>query len=272
VSRRVALVTGAASGIGKRLVTALASRGDRVLAADIDEAGLGEASGSERWPRGDVIVQKLDVTKPDDWERALDRLASDLGRLDLLLNVGGALRPARVVDVTDRDVDLHFDVNVKGTVYGTRAGARRMVATGGGHIVNIGSLASLAPVPGLSLYSASKFAVRGFTLAAAIELGELGVAVSLVMPDAVDTPMLDLQVDYEEAALTFSGSKPLTVEDVERVILDTVLVKRPLEVTIPLGRGVLARAANAAPGMSRALLPILRRRGLAAQTRKRSAS
>jgi 3-oxoacyl-[acyl-carrier protein] reductase len=268
---KVAFVTGAASGIGKKLVGSLAAHGRRVVAADINEAGLSEAARAERWSNTSVITERLDVRSPDEWERALSRAESELGRLELLLNVAGVLRPARVIDVTDKDVDMHFDVNVKGVVYGTRAAARRMVATGGGHIVNIGSLASLAPVPGLPLYSASKFAVRGFTLAAAIELAELGVAVTLVMPDAVETPMLDMQVDYEEAALTFSGSKPLTVDDVERVIMGEVLEKRPLEVTIPLSRGLLARAANTAPAMSRSLWPLLQKKGLAAQARKRSA-
>ena len=139
-----------------------------------------------------------------------------------------------------------------------------------GHIVNIGSLASLAPVPGLSLYSASKFAVRGFTLAAATELERDGIAVSLVMPDAVQTPMLDLQVAYEEAALTFSGDRTLTVEDIERTILDDVLVHRPLEVTVPAGRGFLARVANSAPALSRRLAPALAKRGKAKQARIKS--
>src|SRR6185295_6401487 len=111
--------------------------------------------------------------------------------------------------------------------------ARRMIPAHRGHIVNIGSLASLSPVPGLSLYVASKFAVRGFTLSAAMELREHGVSVTLIMPDAVETPMLDKQVAYKEAAMTFSGQRPLTVHDIERLIVDTVLPYKPLEAAIP---------------------------------------
>ena len=122
-------------------------------------------------------------------------------------------------------------------------------------------------MPGLSLYSASKFAVRGFTLAAATELAPHGVAVTLVMPDAVATPMLDLQVAYEEAAMTFSGGAPLTVEDIERAVLDCALVDRPMEVTVPLGRGLLARVANTAPGLTRRLAPIFVARGKKAQSK-----
>jgi 3-oxoacyl-[acyl-carrier protein] reductase len=85
--------------------------------------------------------------------------------------------------------------------------------------------------------------------------------VTLMMPDAVATPMLEKQVDKEEAALTFSGSKPLTVDDIARLILDRVLPDRPLEVTIPQGRGLLARLANSAPDVAKALAPILLKQG-----------
>ncbi|MFP4601078.1 MAG: SDR family NAD(P)-dependent oxidoreductase, partial [Persicimonas sp.] len=140
-----------------------------------------------------------------------------------------------------------------------------MVEQGEGHIINVGSLASLAPVPGLSLYTASKFAVRGFSLAAAQELRPLGVFVSAVLPDAVATPMLDLQVDYEEAAMTFSGTRPLSLAEVEAVILEKVLTQRPLEVALPAHRGGLARLANLIPQVSMVIAPLLRKIGLRKQ-------
>jgi 3-oxoacyl-[acyl-carrier protein] reductase len=267
----VTIVTGSASGIGLHLTTVLAARGHRIVATDLNERGLDEAREKHGWRQDQVVIQKLDVTREEDWERTFENAEQTFGRVELLLNVAGALKPGKVVDIEPRDVDLHLLVNVKGTVLGTRAAARRMVRACSGHIVNIGSLASLAPVPGLSLYCASKFAVRGFTLAAATELAEHGVFVTLVMPDAVQTPMLDLQVDYEEAAVTFSGDRALTVEDIERVIVDVVLPKHPLEITIPLGRGLLARAANSAPGVSKMLYPMLKKKGLAAQAKAKRA-
>jgi 3-oxoacyl-[acyl-carrier protein] reductase len=187
----------------------------------------------------------------------------------VVLNIAGFLRPGYVRDFTAKDVDLHFDVNAKGTILGTRAAALRMIPRRSGHIVNFGSLASLAPVPGLSLYSASKFAVRGFSLAAATELREHGVAVTVIMPDAVKTPMLDLQVDHEEAALTFSGERALTVEEIARLLIKRVLPHRPMEVAFPATRGFLARVANSAPEVSRLLAPVLKRRGLKRQRKIR---
>jgi 3-oxoacyl-[acyl-carrier protein] reductase len=267
MASQIMLLTGCASGIGKHLTGALLARGHRVVATDLDLAALERAAEDGRWERPRVRLAKLDVRSEGEWESALDAAKSAFGGLDVLMNIAGYLQPAYVADITQRDLDLHFDVNAKGVVLGTRAAARRMIPERRGHIVNIGSLASLAPVPGLSLYSASKFAVRGFTLAAAIELLEHGVAVTLVMPDAVETPMLDKQVAYKEAAMTFSGNKALTVHDIERLIVETVLPKRPLEVAIPPSRAILSRLANTAPAAVQRLAPALLKKGMKQQER-----
>lgn len=266
-SGRVVLVTGAGSGIGRALAIALAGAGDRVVATDVNEAGLSALAREEPGPR--LAIHRLDVRSEGQWEEALDFAEDAFDAADVVLNVAGVLKPAWVHAILPSDIDLQIDVNVKGVILGTRAAARRMVPRKRGHIVNFGSLASLAPVPGLSVYAASKFAVRGFSLAAATELAALGVAVTVVMPDAVETPMLDLQVEYEEAALTFSGDAPLTTADVVRLLVEEVLPKRPLEAAIPAGRAALARLANAAPEMSARLAPMLRKKGLARQKEKR---
>lgn len=258
------LVTGAASGIGRHLATVLAERGHTVVATDIHTDGLVAARTERGWDALGVRCDRLDVTEPASWEAVIGA-AEARAPLDIVMNIAGFLRPGRAVAVEDRDIDLHLSVNVKGTILGTRAAARRMIPRRSGHIINIGSLASLSPVPGLSLYCASKFAVRGFSLSAAVELAAHGVALSLVLPDAVATPMLELQLDYEESALTFSGDRTLTVEDIERLIVDVVIPKRPLEVAIPFGRGALAKIASAIPSSSKLLYPLLKKKGLASQ-------
>ncbi len=107
--------------------------------------------------------------------------------------------------------------------------------------------------PGLALYSASKYAVRAFSLAAAEDLRPHGVAVTTVCPDAVKTPMFDHQIGYREAALTFTAPKVLSVEEVSRVILGKVLARRPLIVAIPRWRGWLARLADLFPSTAKIL-------------------
>ena len=261
------LLTGAASGIGRHLTGVLARRGHLVLATDLSQDGLARARVEDNWPDS-VLTTYLDVTSAPDWVAAFDLADVRARGVDVLLNVAGFLSPGFTIDVDPDDIDRHLDVNVRGTILGTREAARRMIAARNpGHIVNFGSLASLSPVPGLPVYCASKWAVRGFTLSAAVELEPHGIALSLVCPDAVETPMLDLQKTREEAALTFSGNKPLTVADVAKVVVEHVLPKRPLEISIPMSRGALARVAGVAPFAAQKLYPLLKKKGLAQQKR-----
>ena len=263
----VFFLTGCASGIGRHLTRALSSLGHQVVATDINEAGLASAAKADGWLEGRVISRRLDVRDGADWQLALDATLDAFGRLDVLINIAGYLLPGWSWDLDATQIDRHLDINVKGVMHGVAVVGKYFVGKGQGHLINIGSLASLAPVPGLSLYSASKFAVRGFTLAVAQELIPKGVKVTLVMPDAVQTPMLDLQVDYEQAAMTFSGSRPLTLEDIERAIIDVVLPNAPLELPIPFGRGAVARLATFFPAAAMRLGPLFTRKGKEEQAR-----
>lgn len=266
---KVMVLTGCASGIGCHLAKILAADGHRLVCTDINLEALEALAEQCQWDDSRVLVRKLDVRQPEAWKRTIDDALRRFDRVDVLMNIAGYLRPGYIHELPIAEVDRHVDINIKGTIFGTQAAATQMVKQGQGHIINVGSLASLAPVAGLNLYSASKFAVRGFSLAVAQELRMHGVYVTLVLPDAVQTPMLDLQADFEEAAMTFSGTAPLTVRDIEEVILNKVLRDRPLEVTLPAGRGALARIATCVPEVTSWLGPVLKRKGVAAQKRHR---
>ena len=268
VRDKVMLITGAAGGIGSHLTAALAGRGAHVIATAHDTAELETCAKAQGW-RG-VTCRTLDVRSWEDWRRVTDETLSVHGRVDVLLHVAGVLKPGRCWEVDPAEIDRHADINLKGVQLGTRAVAPSMVARGQGHVVCIGSLASLSPLPGNALYGASKFGVRGFALGAAMELAPHGVAVTLVMPDAVETPMLDLQRDFDEAAMTFSGSRPLRPEEITDAILRVVLPQRPLELPIPQTRGLLARLSSLAPASTARLLPLMIERGRRAKHRKRA--
>lgn len=257
---QVIVMTGCASGIGRHLARALAGA-YRILATDVNVQGLEACAKEDGWPAEHVATLKLDVRNAGEWEEALRVALARFGRVDVLMNVAGYLKPGYAHEVDAAEVDKHLDINAKGLIHGCRVIGRHFAQQKRGHVINVGSLASLAPAPGLSLYVASKYAVRGFTLALSQELGPLGVHVSLVMPDAVQTPMLDLQVDYDEAAMTFSGPRALTVQDIERVFIEEVLPNRPLETTIPLTRGLIARLASFAPSAVVSLGPVFTSQG-----------
>ena len=253
------LLTGAASGIWCAVAAKLLAAGAKVLATDRDPDALLKASA--QWSGGELVRARLDVTEPKDWQAALEEAVRRFGGLDVLYNVAGFLSPGWVHEFDVSDIDRHLSVNVKGVMLGTRYGAAHMVQRGAGHIVNIASMAAYGPVPGLALYSATKYAVRAFSLAAAAELRPRGVAVTVVCPDAVATPMLDKQTEYDEANLVFSAPRILTAEEVANVLTDEVLRKRPLEVALPRARKWLARAADWAPEAAEFLRPMLARAG-----------
>ena len=263
-----ALLTGAAGGIGQEIAELLLAAGWGLTLSDLDEARLRELVEARGWPADQVRCRAFDVRDAAAWQTTVTTHERELGPLQTLLNVAGYLRPGRAHELTDEDVDRHFDINVKGVIHGTRAAVRAMVPRGAGHIVNVASLAALVPVPGLALYAASKSAVRSFSLAAAEDLRSTGVAVTTVCPDAVQTPMLELQRDYEQAALTFSGTV-LSARDVAETIVNRAMVQRPDELAIPRHRALMARIANDLPGLGRLMTPVLRRVGLRRQSRTR---
>jgi len=230
-----------------------------VTATDLYESALVVIGRQDGWSRN-VFSAALDVRDPEAWESVWARAEAANGPVDRLINNAGFLAPDWAKEFAAADVHTHFDVNVKGVVFGTQKALRMMTGRGSGHIINIGSLAGLSPVPGLSLYAGSKFAVRGFSLSVAAELQGTGVTLTLLEPDAIATPMLDLQSSRPEAELTFSGGRVLSPADIE-VALDEAFAKRPLELIVPTGRGILARAAGLMPGLGMKVVPLLRRLG-----------
>lgn len=257
MSNPVALITGAAGGIGRHFAGILQQQGYRLVLGDIDGEGL-----SQRYQPDDILhCRRLDVTRVADWQAFLRTALDQFGRIDYLFNIAGVVAPGYVHETDIELIDRHLDVNTKGVMYGTRLAAEQMVDQGSGHIINIASLAGIAPIAGIALYSASKFAVRGFSIASAYELRPRGVHVSVVCPDLVDTPMLDLQLQHPEAVMSFSGSKnPLTPADVSQVLLQ-VMQTKAIESAIPAGRGRLAKLGNVFPGLGARLTDSLRRKG-----------
>ena len=268
---KLIVLTGAAGGIGSHLVRDLSARHYRIVATDYKQSMLDEVAAAQNWPSS-VVLRELDVRDEARWAELFNELESTHGRVDILMNVAGVLKPGTFIDEELQSYERHFDVNVRGVFLGTREAGRRMAARGQGHIINVASLAGITPVPGLAVYCASKHAVRGMTLAAAMELKSKGVAISVVCPDAVDTAMFDVQIGFDEAALTFS-SEPLTTEEVVRVVVDDVMESQKLEAVVAkreTGRAITARFASAFPEAAARIEPFFRKKGLEALAKIRS--
>jgi len=258
-------LTGAASGIGQHLADRLIAQGHNVFATDINFDGLAVHAQENRWPPDQVRLRKLDVRDAGEWDRAVEEAVQAFGRLDVMMNIAGYMLAGWAHEATPESVDRHLDINVKGVIFGTQAAVRQMLKQGGGHIINIASLCALAPIPGIAVYSASKYAVRAFSIATALELRPHNIFVTAINPDAVRTPLLDTQKGIDAAAIVFSSPRLLTVEDVARAILEKAIPHKPLEVDIPLHRGWLAHLSNLFPQFSSTLKSFLSKRGAARQ-------
>lgn len=238
------VIAGAASGIGLNLASSLFEKNFSLILVDLKTSGIQERFQDSKF----VKILSGDVSKSETWFKTIE-IAKSLGLpISHLINCAGVIRPGFITDYELSDIDFHLDVNAKGTMLGTTIIGKEMKFQEFGHIINIASLAGIAPVSGLSLYTASKFAVRGFLLAAAAEFRDYGVDVSVVCPDLVDTPMLSTQLEFpEESKLTFSGpEKVLQPEDITKVILE-LMEKPKSQVCIPESRGFLAKIAGAWP-------------------------
>jgi 3alpha(or 20beta)-hydroxysteroid dehydrogenase len=183
---KVALITGGARGMGESHVRAFTAEGARVVFGDVlDDKGKAVESAL-----GDCCrYVRHDVTSEEDWTAAVSLAVETFGKLDVLVSNAGILKFGRIADMPFDEFRRVIEVNAFGQWLGMKSVISPMRAAGGGSIVNISSIEGFAGAPGLSAYSASKFAVRGMTKSAAQELGGYGIRVNSVHPGAILTDM-----------------------------------------------------------------------------------
>jgi NAD(P)-dependent dehydrogenase (short-subunit alcohol dehydrogenase family) len=240
-----AVVTGAGRGIGRGIAELLVRRGYAVVVTDVD----GDAARRTAGEVGAVAGLEQDVREEASHARVA-REAARHGELKVWVNNAGVGHDGTLCGVTSEQVDALVDVNLKGVLWGTRT-ALGTFGPGGGDVVNVASASGLGPVPGLTVYAATKAAVVSLSMSASIEAPR-GVRVHALCPDGVDTQMVaEMNPDGPAKATVHSSGRLLEVGEVAREAVALVGSRRVVR-TLPAWRGGLIRMGQLAPSRSAA--------------------
>ena len=197
---KIAIITGAAQGIGETTARRFAQEGAKVVIADIQEKEGEAVAQGIREEGGEALFVKLDVTSEEQWEQAVQTTIEKYGKLDILVNNAGTTYQGKDLEETSLDLwNNIMAINGTGVFLGTRAGVRAMKAGGGGAIVNISSIAGIIGSTSSNIaYPASKGAVRLLTKWMAVRTGKDGIRVNSVHPGIIETPLTRYRLTDKE--------------------------------------------------------------------------
>jgi 3-oxoacyl-[acyl-carrier protein] reductase len=221
LTNKVALVTGAAGGIGARTAQLLGEEGARVVVADINEAGA-QTQATRLGELGiTALAVRLDVVDQASVDAAIERIGIEFGGIDILVNNAGFTRDMRIAKMTEGDWDAVVDVVLKGAFLCSKAALPAMVDRRWGRVINISSRAYLGN-PGQANYSAAKAGLLGLTKALAMEHGRFNITVNVVAPGVIDTPAVRGLAHFDKVRANAEANLPIPrlgqVEDVASAV------------------------------------------------------
>jgi NAD(P)-dependent dehydrogenase (short-subunit alcohol dehydrogenase family) len=227
VEGRVAIVTGAASGIGEASAVRLAEEGAIVICADINGADAESTAELIREAGWSAKSATIDISDDSQCNELVARTVAEFGSVDILVNNAGVNLPGVFHEITNETIDLTLNVNVKGAMYLTRAVIPNMLAKGNGSIVNMSSVNGLVSEPFLTAYSASKGAIVMFTKGIALDYAKSGIRCNAICPGWVDTPINYAHADllggldhvYENIGVFQPIGRPGTPREIANLVL-----------------------------------------------------
>jgi hypothetical protein len=254
---KTVIITGGSEGVGAATARKFASLGANLLLVARGKRKL-EKIAEELRDKTKVEIMAMDVADTDACANIYKKAIFEFGSVDILVNNAGYHERGPVESVPENDLAAMIDVNLKAPILLSKLAVKYMKESGGGAIINVGSLAGRTPVPGAATYSATKFGLRAFTFALGEELRDSGIKLAVVSPGTIMTGFITSNFD---AVADVNFSQPIvTVEEVAQAIVNLVTDNKR-ERVLPASSGVLTTLSYVFPGLWRLLLPLLIRKG-----------
>ncbi len=256
-NNKTVIITGGSEGVGAATARMFAEAGANLMLVARNKKNL-DAIAEELRPKTKVEVFVMDVSDAEACVDVFKKAAFEFGRVDVLVNNAGYHKRGRVEEVDPADLGRMIDVNLKAPIMLSRIALPYLREAGGGAIINVGSLAGRAPIPGSAAYAASKAGLRSFTYALGIELADSNIKLAVVSPGPIDTGFIMADIDAT-SDLTFS--QPIsTAEQVAQAVLD-LCGNNLRELPMPKLSGFLTTLMYLFPGLNPAVRPMLERKG-----------
>jgi len=253
LQKKVAVVTGASSGIGRALAIRLAGEGCVLAIADLDQQGLRETASIIKSSGGDAMTFPLDVSNREAMREFADQVVHQFGKADILVNNAGIALVALVEELNHEAFNRVMDVNFWGVYNGVTAFLPHMRKQGGGHIVNISSVFGLWGIPSQAAYNCSKFAVRGLSESMAQELSGTGITVSCVYPGGIKTNIARC-AQFQQAFGPLKNRETFT-----KLFDDHLALTTPEKAAEVIVKGIKARRARILIGPDAYLVDFIQR-------------
>lgn len=212
---KVIIVTGAAGGIGKEVVRKVANGGAKVVLVDLNKEAIEAVQSELQLTQDNSLVVQADVSSEENVKNYVDQTIAKFGRIDGFVNNAGVEGPAKLIEeITEKDFDLVYGINVKGVLFGLKYVLPVMKQQNAGSIVNTSSVAGLTGAPSMGLYNSSKHAVMGINKVAALEVASYNVRVNTVNPGVINTKMMrniesNVSEDAEAARHAYNDAVPM---------------------------------------------------------------
>jgi short-subunit dehydrogenase len=254
---KTVIITGGSEGVGAATARKFASLGANLLLVARGKRKL-ERIAEELRDKTKVEIMAMDVADADACANIYKKAVFEFGSVDILVNNAGYHERGPVESIPANDLAAMIDVNLKAPILLSKLAVKYMKESGGGAIINVGSLAGRTPVSGAATYSATKFGLRAFTFAFGEELRDSGIKLAVVSPGTIMTGFITSNFD---AVADVNFSQPIvTVEEVAQEIVNLVTDNKR-ERVLPASSGVLTTLSYIFPGLWRLLLPVLIRKG-----------